>query len=247
MLRWAKARGDLDENLVDGMKKPTETTARDRVLDAGEIATFWNALPDADMREITRRILRLCLVTGQRVGEVSGMTRDEIDFEHAVWTIPSERSKNKTEHVVPLSDMAIDIIRGQQAESAALAKRKGRAVSNWIFPGPGAHGPITGHAVAKAVKREETEEGTIFGLPPFTPHDLRRTMATHMEELGISPFIIGHVLNHVSVTKASVTSRVYARYDYGREKREALELWAGRLEGIVAGTDNVVAIGEAMA
>ncbi len=61
-----------------------------------------------------------------------------------------------------------------------------------------------------------------------------------MEEIGISPFIIGHVLNHVSVTKASITSRVYARYTYDREKREALELWADRLAAIIAGKSNIV-------
>jgi integrase len=247
MLRWAKGRGDIDADLIGGMKKPTETAPRDRVLDAEEIAAFWNALPGADMRESTRRVLRLCLVTGQRVGEVSGMTRDEIDLDKAIWTIPAERAKNKTEHVVPLSEMALGIIRDQLADNAALAARKGREVPAWIFPGPGARAPVTGHAIAKALKREEAQDGTIFGLQAFTPHDLRRTMATHMEELGVSPFIIGHALNHVSITKASVTSRVYARYDYGREKREALELWAERLKGIIAGKDNVVAIRGAIA
>jgi hypothetical protein len=56
-----------------------------------------------------------------------------------------------------------------------------------------------------------------------------------MEEIGISPFVIGHVLNHVSATKATVTSRVYARYTYDKEKREALNLWAGKLAGILTG------------
>lgn len=57
----------------------------------------------------------------------------------------------------------------------------------------------------------------VFGIVPFTPHDLRRTAATHMEELGVSPFVVGHVLNHVSVTRSTITSRVYARYDYAKE------------------------------
>ena len=58
MLRWARGRGDVDESLVDGMRRPTETEPRDRVLDAKEIATIWTALVDADMRESTRRIVR---------------------------------------------------------------------------------------------------------------------------------------------------------------------------------------------
>jgi integrase len=213
MVRWARGCGDLDANLVEGMRRPTETTGRERVLTDDEIRTMWADLAGADMRESTRRILRLCLVTGQRVREVSGMARPELDLEKSLWTIPPARSKNKREHVVPLSEMAVDIIRDQLAENEALAKRKGRAVPQWIFPGPGARAAVTAPAIAKAVPRSK------WGIAHWTPHDLRRTAATGMEEIGVSPFIIGHVLNHVSATKATVTSRVYARYSYEREKR----------------------------
>ncbi|MER9893785.1 site-specific integrase [Mesorhizobium sp. M0119] len=245
MVRWARARGDLDDNLTDGMKKPTETVERDRVLSADEIKTMWKALADADMRESTRRVIRLCLVTGQRVGEVSGMMRGEIDREKQIWTIPAARSKNKREHVVPLSGMALEIIGDQLAEVEALSKRKERAVPSFVFPGPGARAAVTGAAIAKAIKREEVIKrgaATIMGMPPWTCHDLRRSAATHMEMLGVSPFVVGHVLNHISATKSTITSRVYARYDYLKEKTEALELWAGRLTGIIAGGAEIVPI-----
>jgi integrase len=245
MVRWARGRGDLDVNLVDGMRRPSETTERDRVLSTDEIRTMWADLADADMRESTRRILRLCLVTGQRVGEVAGMTRDEIDLDLKLWTIPAARSKNKRLHAISLSDLAVGILIDQLAASNELADRKGRSTPSWVFPGPGGRASVTGAAIAKAVKRVEQPvkargATAIVGIAPWTPHDLRRTVATHMEEIGISPFTIGHVLNHVSATKASITSRVYARYDYAREKREALDLWADRLAGIVGGTANVV-------
>ncbi len=243
MIRWARGRGDLDQNLTEGMRRPTETVERDRVLSADEIKIMWAALPDADMRESTRRVIRLCLVTGQRVGEVAGMTREEIDLDNAVWTIPAARSKNKREHVVPLSEMAIAIIRDQLADVKALSERKGRAIPSFVFPGPGARAAVTGAAIAKAVKREEVtkrSKATIMGIEPWTCHDLRRTAATHMEEIGLSPFVVGHVLNHISITKASITSRVYARYDYSREKREALDLWVDRLAGILEGRAAVV-------
>lgn len=154
------------------------------------------------------------------------MVREELDIEQRHWTIPATRTKNATEHKVTMSDIAVAIIREQLDTIDDLARRKKREPSSFVFPGPGARAAITGHAVAKAVKRQEWD---------WTPHDLRRTMATHMEELGISPFVIGHVLNHVSVTKASVTSRVYARYDYANEKCQALELWADRLQSIIEG------------
>ncbi|MFB9984351.1 tyrosine-type recombinase/integrase [Mesorhizobium kowhaii] len=246
MVRWARGRGDLDENLVEGMRRPTETAERDRVLSAGEIKTMWAAIPDADMRESTRRILRLCLVTAQRVGEVAGIVRSELDLERSLWTIPAARAKNKREHAVPLSDMAVAIIREQIAAVDALDERKDRTPTPFIFPGPGSRASVTGASIPKAVKREEVVKrgvATIMGIAPWTPHDLRRSAATHMEEIGISPFIIGHVLNHVSATKASITSRVYARYDYAKEKREALDLWAARLVGILAQQQTAKVIG----
>lgn len=245
MVRWARGRGDLDQNLVEGMRRPTETVERDRVLSADEIRIMWTALSGADMRESTRRVIRLCLVTGQRVGEISGIMLDELDLDAAVWTIPSSRSKNKREHAVALSPMAVEIIADQLADVKALSERKDRAVPSFLFPGPGARATVTGAAIAKAIKREEIIKrgaATIMGVEPWTAHDLRRTAATRMEELGISPFIIGHVLNHVSATKASITSRVYARYNYWREKREALDLWADRLAGIIAGGADVIAL-----
>ncbi|MFM9859150.1 tyrosine-type recombinase/integrase [Pseudoxanthobacter sp. M-2] len=248
MLRWAAGRGDVDPSIALAIRLPTPATPRERVLSAGELRTVWAALPAAGMTEGMRRILRLCLITGQRVGEVAGMTRDEIDLDAAVWTIPGRRAKNGRDHVVPLSPMALATIRRQLADVDAADERRerregrGRGATPFVFPAPGGRAPITVQAVSKAVKREESPTAgakvpTAPGVAPWTPHDLRRTAATHMEELGVSPFVVGHVLNHVSVTRASITSRVYARYDYAREKREALELWANRLAAIVSAPD----------
>lgn len=239
LLRWAKARGDLDENIADGMRRPAAKVARDRALSADEIRAVWTALPDADMRESTRRIIRLCLITGQRVGEMTGMTREELDLDNRLWTIPAARSKNGREHKVPLSTMAEDIIREQIAYVDAICARKGRAVPPSIFPAPGGREPVNRAAVSKGVRRQ-MRNGKILGASPWTPHDLRRTAATQMAEIGISPFVIGHVLNHATVTESTVTTKIYSRYDYGKEKREALEAWADRLAGIVAGGADVV-------
>lgn len=240
MIRWARGRGDLDSNIAEFMPRPAEVKPpRDRVLTADEIATAWAAIADGDMRETTKRIVQLCLVTAQRVGEVAGMARAEIDLDRATWTIPGARAKNKRDHLVPLSDLAVRIIRDQLAEVNDLCARKGREPPPFVFPARGGAACVDPIAVAKSVKRGEArtddDVATIMGVAPWTPHDLRRTAATGMEELGVSPFIVGHCLNHVSATKATITSRVYARYDYAKEKREALDLWASRLEGIIGG------------
>ncbi|MDX2275405.1 MAG: tyrosine-type recombinase/integrase [Hyphomonadaceae bacterium] len=235
MVRWARGRGDLDENIMELMAPPAEARVKDRVLAPDEIQRMWGALAEARMTDATRRIIRLCLVTGQRVGEVAGMTRAELDLDQGIWTIPAARTKNAREHVVPLSDMALTILREQLAAGAGDAL---------LFPGLGGQAPVTSASVATTIKRLERvgEDGAplILGVAPWTPHDLRRTAATCMEELGVSPFVVGHVLNHVSATKASITSRVYARYDYMKEKREALELWGARLSAIVNSANVVV-------
>ena len=247
MLRWAYARGDIDSVPTLGMKMPTGTTPRDRALSPEEIRTVWTALPNTEMREVTRNVLRLCLATAQHVGECSGIVvADQLDFEARVWTIPATLAKNGVENKVWLSDLALGIIREQMAANETLAARKNRKPSRFLFPAPGGRAPIDGGSIAKAVKREEKPAGKpnalTMGVKPWTPHDLRRTAATEMEALGVSPIVIGHVLNHESTKKATITSRVYARHTYDREKREALELYAARLAGIVAGdqVDNVV-------
>jgi len=81
-----------------------------------------------------------------------------------------------------------------------------------------------------------------FGLPRWTAHDLRRTALTKMAELGVAPIVLGHIANHRTTTKAGMTLGFYVHHPYEREKREALELWADRLRGIIAGSANVVAI-----
>ncbi|MEQ1950149.1 tyrosine-type recombinase/integrase [Mesorhizobium yinganensis] len=250
MIKWARARGDLDQNLTEGMRKPTETVERDRVLTANEIRTMWPELDTAGFWRSTGRAIKLCLVTGQRVGEVSGMTLDEISLDKAVWTIPANRAKNGREHVVPLSAMALGIIREQLAAADALTDRKRRTRSPYVFPGVRTLGSLTPAAVAQAIgKRKVGAAGseTVLGIARWTCHDLRRSAATHMEELGVSPFVIGHVLNHATVTKGSITSRVYARYTYDKEKRAALDLWAARLMAIIEGKDNVMRLRAARA
>ena len=236
MVRWARARGDLDSNIVEGMRLPTETIERDRVLSEAEIRKFWYGLDDAKMRTSTANVLRLCLVTAQRVGEVAGMSDDEIDLEGRIWTIPIARLKNGTRkgaaaHTVPLSELAVSIINDQRAARAALAKRKGRPEPQFLFPAPGGRATTTAASVPRAVKVSLPA----LGIEAFTPHDLRRSAATHMERLGISPFVIGHLLNHVSATRATITSRVYARHDYAVEKRVALDLWGSHLAALAAG------------
>jgi integrase len=210
MVGWSVARGDLDYNPIAGMQGPPLSKPRTRVLTDDEIRTLWgrlDQLPDA-----VEKIVRLCLVTGQRVGEVTGLHPNEIDWDRKVWNIPASRVKNGHPHSVPLTPMALKIIREMNGG---------------------------GRFVSQAIKRAQGR----IGLAHWTAHDLRRTALTKMAELGVAPIVIGHVANHRTTTRAGVTLGVYIQHAYEREKREALELWADRLGGIISGgAAKVVAI-----
>jgi integrase len=216
MLRWAVSRGDLDHSPIEGMRKPPGSKPRERVLSDDEVRTLWNGLPEALARsEQCQRIIKLCLVTGQRVGEIAGMTKTELDLKQRVWRLPGARTKNGHPHSVPLSPLAIELI--------------GLGVPEGTLPGA---------AVARLISNAQER----FGIAQWSAHDLRRTALTGMAKLGIAPIVLGHIANHRTTTKAGMTLSVYVQHAYEKEKREALELWADRLQGIIAGGAEVVTI-----
>jgi integrase len=210
MVRWAVSRGDLDHNPIDGMRGPPISKPRTRVLTDEEIQNLWNRLPELRSQGVAQ-VIKFCLITGQRIGEVAGLRQGELDLDHAVWNIPGSRTKNGHPHSVPLSQMALDLI------------------------GQGGWGVGAGHVsdvIRLHLQRKER----------WTAHDLRRTALTKMAELGVAPIVLGHVANHRTTTKAGMTLSVYVHHQYEKEKRQALELWADRLQGIISGAGEVVAI-----
>ena len=227
MLRWAVARGDLDRSPMEGLDRPSSETPRERVLSDDEIRQLWNGLDAALAKSPScQRIVKLCLVTAQRVGEVSGMRRDELDLDAATWSLPGLRTKNGYPHLVPLSPLARDLVNEALADAAG---------SEFVFPcGNGSLAPT---AVARTIVRAHQPTAPHphgrFGVAHFTAHDLRRTALTGMARLGVSPTVLGFVANHRTVTRGGVTMGVYVHYSHDREKREALELWAERVEALV--------------
>jgi integrase len=211
MVRWAVSRGDLDHNPIDGMKGPPISKPRTRTLTDDEIRTLWRNLDQLPAG--VRWVIKLCLVTGQRLGEITGLTTNEIDLDHRVWNIPASRTKNGHQHSVPLSPLALKIMNEGRMEVSRAH------ISNLIY-----------------------EMQDSFGIEHWTAHDLRRTALTKMAELGVAPIVLGHIANHRTTTKAGITLGVYVQHAYEREKRAALELWADRLQGMVAGSGEVVAV-----
>jgi integrase len=227
ILRWAVSRGDLDRSPTEGKAPPSAEDPRERTLSDEEICTLWHGLPAALAKSITcQRIIKLCLLTAQRVGEVSGMRKDELDLERKAWNLPGTRTKNGHPHEVPLSDMAISIIKHAIAENAGP----------FVFPAEDGNG-FSPSAVSRTIGRANvtTEKKPVsrFGIAQWTAHDLRRTAITGMARLGISPIVLAHVANHVSVTKGDITMAAYNKHEYSEEKRRALDAWAAYLETLL--------------
>jgi integrase len=221
--RWGISEDLITSDPTQGVRPRTIERPRDRVLTDQEIVTFWHGLKDAPMGQSVATTLQLALVTGQRIGEIAGMAKAELDLsaQKRVWTLSGTRRKNKELTRVPLSPLAVSLI------EAALIRS---GDSSYVFPSAKGDGPITAHAATRAIGRSRPS----LGLEHFRVHDLRRTVATGMASLGINPNTISLVLDHISATKGTVTGAVYVKYSFDREKREALELWAAHLSNLLA-------------
>lgn len=230
---WAVDTGRLERTPVVKVKRKGKEEPRTRYLNAVELRRLWASLSVLPITEDIQDIIRLCLITGQRVGEVAGLRKSEVNRDSMLWTLPRDRTKNGVAHTVPLSDAAMAIIeprikgRGQFAFPSRLTDSE----------------PASASAPNKALQRNMDK----IGVPAFTVHDLRRTVNTHMARLGILSETRSRVLNHVSAKKASITEAVYNAHSYDLEKRKALEAWARELMTIVsadtAQSGNVIKIG----
>jgi integrase len=216
---WAVSEGLVPSNPVTGLKRRHAEVAKERFLSDHEIRAFWRVTETISAGY--RDALRLILLTGQRPGECTGMMRSEIDRGKGLWTLPPARTKNKTEHRLPLIGEAfriVDALAGKSRIERLIITPRGK--------------PLTSQNLARAV-------GRLFASTfsePMTPHDLRRTAATIMGRLDIDHMTIARVLNHASTTKRTVTGSVYDRHDYLPQKRRALEALEAEVHRILSGT-----------
>lgn len=208
-----------------GVKPVAPENRCDRVLSTEEIRILWQALSQSANRDNplhvmhisaeTKLVLKLQLATAQRKGEVVSAEWEELDLSNGWWTVPASKAKNKQTHRVPLSSLAIELLGEIKVLSGA---------SRFLFPAKRKDTHITGSSIDHAIRR-----CSFNGIQKWTPHDLRRTVASHITSLGIPRLIVSKILNHV---EGSVTA-VYDRYSYDNEKRHALEEWSNTLKNIV--------------
>jgi integrase len=211
---WAIREGFIEANPVVATGKADEGASRDRVLTEAELARVWAALEEDQFSDI----VRLLLLTGQRREEIGGLRWSEIDLDRGLIVWPPARTKNKRQHELPLS-----------AQACAILERQPHRKDRDLIFGIG-EGPFSGWSDCKAALDARLGHRKTKAKP-WRLHDLRRTAATGMAELGVQPHIIEAVLNHVSGHKAGVAG-IYNRARYEGEMRDALTKWAQHVEQI---------------
>ncbi|WP_456620621.1 tyrosine-type recombinase/integrase [Bradyrhizobium sp. P5_C12] len=221
-----------EDNPMSRLKKRGAEKTGKRVLDDDELRTFWRGAIEKPISRRTGLALRLALLTAGRATEVAGAALAE--FSHlnqakaAGWTIPAERVKNKRDFFLPLSPLALDVVK----EAIAILP----AGSSVLFPSPRSKDrskPISGHALTVAMARlAKTMDGKWIEDPP-SPHDLRRTVETRMSALGIKKEDRDACLNHKPRDVGSVHYDMYERH---KEKRAAFNRYAREIARVLAET-----------
>ncbi len=175
---------------VGGIEK-----SRERTLSTDERIILAQKLPFSGISANYQRAIWLMLATGCRVDEISRAEWSHIDFNSRTLTIPVAHAKNKTQHKIYLSDFVLEQLQ-------ALEKER---YSDWLFPNRSNSGPIHRQTISKQIadrqrgkkikgRTKQNESLHLIG-PRWTAHDLRRTAATIMQELGVVPHIVKKCMN----------------------------------------------------
>lgn len=211
-INWCVNEEYCENNPCSSLRNSARIVKRSRFLTDSEIKTFWKRIDAAKMRDTTRRALKLALLCGQRIGEICRMRYEDIDNSGRWWTIAGSFTKNDEPQQVYLTNMALEII-GTGSGYVFPSPKKGRGNCHLCPNSP-----------SNALRNND-----YLGMPRWIPHDLRRTLATHMPALGVEEKTIEQILNHISF---SVTD-IYNRYHYNPEKKAALEKWDKKLSALI--------------
>jgi integrase len=216
---WALQHGLAESNPFVGTVPPKAAGPRERVLSDAELAAVWRACPENDFG----RIVRLLILTAQRRSEVGGASWAELKpLDRGAWSIPASRTKNHRAHTVPLSALALSII-------AAVPERVGRA---HLFGDRAARG-FTSWVDGKR------DLDARSGVTAWTLHDIRRSAATRMCDLGVAPHVVEQLLNHQSGHRSGIAG-IYNRSRYERETQAAVALWADHLRTLIEGGERKI-------
>jgi integrase len=211
-----------------GMYCPPPPAARERTLSADEVRWLWAACDAVGFP--FGPLCKVLLATGVRREEARAMTRAELNEDGTLWSLGGARTKNRRAFTVPLSPLVRSIV----AAMPRIESAKG-----YLFTTNG-ETPVGGFSKYKRrldaamLAAARKERGNDVAIAPWRLHDLRRTCATGLGDLGVQPHIIEAALNHISGFRAGVAG-TYNVAKYAKEKRAALERWSAHLQGLVVG------------
>lgn len=240
---FALAREWVDVHPLAGLNKEKiggRQKERDRYLSEEEIIELKRRLPAANLLHTTELSIWIMLSTCCRVGELSQARWADLDLEKGVWSIPAGNSKNAKDHTIYLSDFA-------KEQFDALKTVTGD--SNWCLPARDDLGHVCLKSITKQIKdrvrdeplsnRTKATASLLLSGGAWTPHDLRRTGATMMGELGVMGEVIERCLNHVEQNKLK---RIYQRHELKAEQRDAWRRLGNRVALLLAteGHENAV-------
>jgi integrase len=215
---WCVQQGHLDYSPCQGMKPPSRTAGRSRVLADPELAAI--LLATDQMGFPFGPHVKLLISTAQRRSEVSALRWNDLDIKERTWTQPANMNKSRRSHIIPLSNLALETIRPMP-----------RVHDDLVFPARGKNNPVSGYSKWKC------KLDSLSGVSDWTLHDLRRTAATGMARLKVPLHIIELVLNHRSKSLSGVAG-IYNRHEYLDEQRNALDRWASHVENLVLKAQN---------
>lgn len=221
LFKWAKGLKIIEGSPIgEDFPRPAKPEDRERTLSELELRSVWKAAIGS--YSTFHAIVQLLIATAQRRDEVSEAEWSEFDLAKAIWTIPGKRTKNRKRHRVPLTPLAIQIIRNIP-----------RADPVFLFPGEAREGKVYRHGQARRKtfsgwSRSKERLDKQSGVTDWTLHDLRRTAATWMATKGVEPHVVERIINHSSGEISGVAA-VYNRATYERKMKEGLERWAEHL------------------
>jgi integrase len=216
MFQWSIERGILDKNPVTGLPKPGEETRRDRVLSDSELVKVWKAAERLGYPY--GPCLQLLVLTGARRQEIAELRWSEI--ADGSINLSGTRTKNGEAHVIPLSSFGRSILES--------TPRKGA----FVFTIVGSHG------LRHWTRAKADLDDYAAVTEPYVVHDLRRTVATGLQKLGVRLEVTESVLGHTSGSRGGIVG-IYQRHDYADEKRSALEAWGARVTALIEGREGL--------
>jgi integrase len=240
MFRFAHTRELISSNPLDAVSKKEaggSDVERQRTLSAEELVALRTKLENANLAKRTEIAVRLILATGCRIGELSNARWEHVDLENRKWFLPE--TKNQRPHTIHLSDFAL-----QCFEELASLREVGVTLVSlpWVFPNHNGDGPVCSKSVGKQLADRQkpnvsalqrrcklTNALTLSG-GKWTAHDLRRTSATMMAQLGHSTDVIDECLNHMMQRRIS---RVYIQDRREAQQAQAFNALGHKLEELM--------------